>query len=1369
MLFNRSIYVNILFFVTILMAPKVYSQNERLSFEEFVIEDGLASVNCILKDNEGFMWFGGTHGLYRFDGYGFKIFTANDDKPNTLSNSNITSLYQDSEGLIWVGTMRGGLNCYNPKTETFINYKNSKLPIYNNNYVTCISGNTDNIIWIGTFDNGLFRFDKQNKTHNNYNKSNANLNSISNNSVFSIVVDNNNVWIATNSGILDCYNSISKTFTYYKYYDADFQSTRTGQRLCLDSFHNLWIATEGNGLYKFNTISKSLEHFEHLKNKNSLSSNEITDIKEGKPGEVWLTTFGGLNKLNTESEKFSVYQSDVYNQYSITNNVSYCLFIDNNNVVWMGMGDGTVNKTIQSPFEIYQTSFTKNEYNINYNIITSLYLKNNELLIGTGGGGMDKLNLNTGIFHNYSNNPLEKSSLPSDIVMTVIKDDNNTIWTGNFKNSLIGYKTDNNEGFFEASFSSDIHDNLNNVSVFDLAKDNDNNIWIATYNNGLYKYNIPSKTLKHYNRENTNNQLISNKLLRLLIDSSNNLWIGSLDKGIQIFEQKDNTFHNLKDFGFNDALDLNYPIKDIYEDGDDNIWIATEGKGIFIISTKSKTIQEISTKQGLPSNSVYGIIQDNDKNFWFSSNKGIINYNTDTKKFYIYNSSDGLPSNDFESGAIAKAKDGKLFFGSKRGLIAFYPKNLKSTSSSLNLTLTNFRIFNNDINVFDIIENHQPLDSSISHKKTIKLPYFLNNFGVEFAVPGHHAPHNVDYQYQLEGIDNRWLNASSEQHFVSYSNIPHGKYTFKVKAFDENNLEHPTSIEKHLKIEITPVWWQTNFAYLLYVSLILFLAIYIYNNVKSRVHLKNELLIEKYKHEKDEELHQAKINFFTTISHELRTSLTLILSPLQQLSTVNTNNKAYNLIMTMNRNGQRLLNLINQVLDFRKLESSVTKLNVTHTNLKSFFKEICIPFYQYAEEKQIQFELTVSNSCQVGWIDNGKMEIVLYNIISNAFKHTSNKVDLNVDLDEKDERLIIRIKDNGSGINEDDVTKIFQKFYQVKHKEDYDNSGSGLGLAITKNLIDVHYGDISVKSEKGLYTVFIISIPILKSFYNGDEINNHEENDIYIESLEKEIKLVSKNNNTVATTKPILLIIEDHFEIRNLIKNHFLNEFTIHTSPNGEDGKEKALKLIPDIIISDIMMPKLNGLELCKMLKTDNRTSHIPILLLTARGSLAFKMEGFEHGADDYITKPFNLNVLDIRVKNLIKTRQLLREKFKKETLLNPAEVAINNVDEAFIEKTMKIIEDNISNPKFSVSNLASKIGMSHSVLYRKIVALTGENVNELIKTMRLIKAEQLILKGNFTINEISDMTGFSNPKYFSTCFKKKYGTTPSKYVKHYE
>jgi len=1359
--------ISVLLLGNSLVIPKVsYSQELSLKFEELVVADGLASVNCILKDREGFTWFGGTHGLYRYDGYRFKAFKTDIDNIHSISNNNVVSIYEDNEGYIWVGTMQGGINKYNPKTETFLNYRNTKNSIYKKNYITCITGNDDNTIWMGTYGEGLYVFDKNKDSMINYAQKEYAENTISNDYVFSIAIDEEEIWIATRVGILDRLNTKTNRFSHYTYNDKNYKSTRTGQRICLDPLNNVWIGTESDGLYKFETKTERFKHYKGGDSPNNISTNDVTDIKYSKSGEIWLTTFNGVNSVDIDTDKISVYRRDIYDPLSLTYNLSYCIFIDDNNTFWLGMNDGTVNKTVSTPFKIYQTSLSKDSNSISSNVVTSLYMGANYLWVGTGTSGLDRFDLKTDMFKNYDYDPNNNTSIPSNIVMNVFEDIEKNVWTGNFRNSIIGFKEESSDDFLEAKIATSLDQELYALSIFDMLEDAKQNIWVATYNHGLFKYNKKTFEFQHFTKTNTNGNLRSNTILSIFADSFNKIWIGTLDKGIQIYDQETRKFDPLSNLVIDGGGNIDFPVKDFYEDHLGSMWIGTEGGGLFYFDIIKNSIDNISSEKGFPADSFYGIIQDANNNYWFSTNNGLVTYNINNDKIQSYNTNDGLPTNDFESGANAKAEDGQLFFGSKKGLVSFYPEQLRNDKKTINLKLTTLKIFNEAIEVFDTIEKYRPLDSSIVYKASLKLPHFLNNFGFEFAVPEYKTPHNVEYQYKLDGIDDRWITAPAEFPFANYSNIPHGNYTFRVKAYNENNSDSDYVSEKQIVIKITPVWWQSKLAYLLYFLLSGSLAYYIYGSIRDRLRLKNELLLERYKHDKDEELHRSKINFFTSISHELRTSLTLLLSPLNQLSKVKTNNWAYSLIMTMNRNGQRLLSLINQILDFRKLESTKAQLNVQEINFKHFFKELCIPFYQYAEEKNVKFQLSISNNCETGWLDTDKLEIIMYNILSNAFKFAKDKIDVNIDLDKKDEQLVIKVKDNGLGIKEDELNKIFDSFYQAEDSTNF-SIGTGIGLAITKNLIDIHYGTIVVKTEPNSYTLFKMIIPIKKSFYNDMEIVDKHPKNVLPDSIgEDEFLLEPEISGTSADSKPILMLVEDNFEIRTLIKDYFSKSFKVLTSIDGLEGKEKVYQVIPDIIISDIMMPRLNGLELCKSIKSDYRTSHIPIILLTARGSHEFKMEGFEYGADDYVTKPFYLDVLGARVKNLIRSRKVLRDKFRKETLIKPGDIAFNNVDETFVEKTMGIIEENMSNSKFSVSELASEIGMSHSVLYRKISALTGQTVTEFVRSIRLTKARQLLSNSHYNLSEISDMTGFSSPSYFSTCFKEKYGCAPSKFLR---
>ena len=1348
----------------IVLTPSTYTQEYKLCFEEFVIEDGFASVNAILRDRDGFMWFGGTQGLYRYDGYGFKSFNANFKNKNSLSDNNVICLYEDDKGYIWVGTMQGGINRYNPINESFTNYKNSENPIYTKNYITAITQDQEGVLWFGSFGDGVYALDKNETTYTNYKASTSNIgDSVSNNDIFSVLALKNKIWITSNAGILDCYDKETGNFQHYRFSDRNYQSARSGQRMCQDYRNNIWIATEEEGVFKFNSDLEMFKHYKKEKEKPSISTNTITDIKEGVPGEIWMTTGDGLNLLNSNTGQISVYKNDSYDKCSIANNIAYSLFIDEPESIWIGMGDGTVNKTISSSFDIFQTSFLNESNGLSSNVIGSLWIQDDILWIGTGGGGLNRLDTKTGKFSNYRSDPVKKGTIPSDIVMTLFVDKENTVWTGNSRKGLLAFMKKHTDIFREPLFLPEEGKDKIYNQVFDFVEDDKNNIWIATYNDGLYRYSKDENTYITFNIGKDGGKLISNKLLSLLIDRRGKLWIGSLNKGVQILDLTKERFESVQKKIPKNIPISDYPIKDIYEAYDGSIWIASGGAGVFSFYPEGQKWEKLSTEEGLPTNSIYGITQDNMGNFWFSSNKGLINYDLKNNKILTYDTNDGLPTNDFESGAIAKAQSGKLYFGSKKGLVAFYPHQLHTSSEPQNSKLVNLRIFNETIDVGDNIEGFSPLDSSIVHIKMLELPYYLNNFTLDFATPSYPTPHNVQYTYRLEGLEERWINTSSERHFASYSNVPPGKYEFKLRTYKENNKSDYDYKEKKLIITIIPVWWQTRVAYLCYTLMVIALIYFVSRILKNRIRLKNQLLLEKISHKKDKELHRLKINFFTTISHELRTSITLILTPLSELArSKGGNNRIKNLVMTMDRNGQRLLGLVNQVLDFRKMEYRADKLRISLIDLSEFFQEVCLPFKQYAKEKSIVFKIFISKNCKEGWVDPERLEIITYNLISNAFKFAEKEVSFSILMDKENKMLIIHVRDDGKGISQDNLEKIFDDFYQVEKDYLETGVGTGLGLTITKNFVQMHKGTIEVKSQMDKFTQFVVSVPIRKFFYAEEDIQPP-----MIKEIADEISVKNRKNivsQGMSDEEPLLLIVEDNFEMRNLVQDSFSDNYRVYTASNGQEGYDRAMEVIPNIIITDIMMPELNGLELCEKLKTDQRTSHIPIILLTARSSSTFKMGGFEYGADDYVTKPFDVELLKTRVENLVGTRRMLREKFQKEILLNPKDIAINNVDEKFLEKIMSLIESNISDSRYSVSILAKDIGMSHSVLYRKIMALSGQNINAFIKLIRLKRARQLLGDTNYIISEISDLTGFSNPKYFSTCFKKYYGITPTNF-----
>lgn len=1315
-------------------------------FERLLVDDGLTSVNAILKDTDGFVWFGGTHGLYRFDGYSFKLFRKSNTNTHSLSNNNVTSLYQDKEGYLWVGTVFGGVNKYNPINESFENVLNSDKSIYNTHHITAITKDNNGNLWYGTSENGLYRYNEGLNDVTNYT---AEKGQISNNNIYSIAITNNNIWITSNSGVLDCFDSTIDRFFQYVFSEGTFNNTRTGLRICVDYKNNLWIGTEGRGLYKFDTTAKRFDLYD-LNKPNALPV--ITDIREASSGEIWITTDGdGVIRYTEKTNSFTYFEHNSQLQNTISNNSQYSLYAAKNRL-WVGMGDGSVNRTTNAPFEVFQSS-NSNEFNsLSFNVITSLATKDNNLWVGTGGGKMSRFDT----FKKTFAPPLVTSNNLQDIISKIVVkvwyDKVGTLWVANFKNGLL-YKPKNHETFIKLKLEDML--GLDKALIFDIKHDKSNKLWIATYDKGLYIYNPKAQSLQKIHDK----KLERSKLLSLCVDSKNNVWIGTASKGVLVYNQDNKTFEtNTSLFSKISSL-KNSPIKNIFEDSSKNIWIATEGSGLIKISTEN-TVENFNELDGLPSNSVYGLIQDNKGGLWGSSNRGIFYLKEGEGKSTIilnYDKYNGLPTNDFESGAIAKDDNGNLYFGSKNGLVYFSPEIVSKASSLTHLKITNLKVFNTDVSVNQEIMNQKPLDSSIVYKNKLILTRGLNNLTFEFAALGYEFPYNMKYEYQLSGFNDNWKEANNRS--ASYTNINPGKYVFKVRAFEKSTIVNEV-LETQLEVIILPVWWQSNIAYLIYFSVLIWLIYFIYTNSKKRLRLKNELLIEKYKHEKDEELHQSKLNFFAAVSHEIRTSLTLVLTPLSRLSSSVEPNDTFNyLVKTMEQSGNRLLNLTNQVLNFRKMESKTIPLEVSNVDLSSFLAEISTPFKVLSEDKNIEFSTEIPKNCH-GWVDLSKLEVILYNLLSNAFKFSATRVSLKATTEKK--MLTIHIIDNGKGILNKNKDKIFDPFFQeTTNENDLSDTGSGLGLAITKRLAHLHLGTVKIIETSSLSTSFSVTLPIGKEFYDKSNLKENEELS-FIDYEKPNSELVDFDENSKNLSNEILLIVEDNSQIQKLIKHKFANRFQVITANNGKIGYQLALDTTPDIIISDIEMPILSGIKLCELIKSNEQTSHIPVILLTAYVSNNKKTKGFECGADDYVTKPFDLNLLATRVDNLLESRKLLWNKFQKQLFLDTNTITINDVDKIFIDKLLEIIKLNMDNTDFNIAKLSKEVGLSHSALYRKIKALTGESISEFLLSTRLKIALELLKKNTLTISEVGYMTGFSSPKYFSTCFKKKYGKRPS-------
>ena len=1326
---------------------------QKTTFSEFIIEDGLTSINTILIDSYGYKWFGGTHGLYRHDGYDFDIFKFSSDDDRSLSSNDINTLFEDDNHNIWIGLSKSGVNVFERETERMIRLPN--IPELASSTVTDFVQDASGNTWIGTLKNGIFVLDMNYRLLKRFTHNILAERSLSNDDVFDFLIDSqNNFWIVTNSGALDLYRTEDSSFSHYPFVDKTLTAVRSGQKLLEAAKGKIWIGTEGEGIFEFDVAKGSFQPINFLGN-GSVNSNIITGLGKDSKDDIWISTDGGgLYSYQLDSGTFAHHQYDEQDEFGISNNAFYSLLIDPSDRIWLGMGNGKVNVSNEHPFH-----FIREGNGISFNVVVDLLIDHNRRLwVATGGGGLDVIDLGTGqLLFNF--NEKNESFLQTNILLTLHEDKEHNIWAGTF---LGGINQWSESGRIKQHFAHQENSNsLSNDHIFDIVEDEDGKIWLATQGGGIDCLNPQTGIFNNYSTENRSG-LVSNRIQSLFSDSQNRLWAGHFFGGLQLFDRQKNKFVSVE---LPDQLHQRirqYPIHAICQDSHSNLLIASGGLGLVVLDSMFQQYTVYDQKAGLPSNAVYGVL-DFKGAYWLSTNLGLVKINRHDNEIRIIDKSDGLITSDFEAGAIvADEQMEQLYFGSKEGVVYFQPDLLHTFQEKPTILFTDLEVLNRSIMPGDTLAGKVLLDKSLSFSEHIQLPYSQNSFSLSFACPKFEKPGKLLYRYQLEGWEDRWLIAEPDRRFASYTNVDYGKYLFIVQASADGGQNW--TAEESLQIVISPPFYQARWAYVVYLLLITGILFSIYHFIRGRIALRNQLNIEKFSREKDNDLNREKINFFTNISHEIRTPLTLMLGHLERLSNFeNLEQKFRQELNLINKNGNRLLILVNQLLDFRKMEMGQLELRVSCQNIIPIIREILLPFRELAIHKNISLQFRDQLPDSLVYFDASKLEIILYNLLSNALKFTPPYGRIEVSVSEVDEMILLSVSDTGEGIAKENLDKIFRPFFQGEAGGRRGMKGTGIGLSLVREVVKLHHGSISVESEDKQGATFKVCLPKHVEAYTGNEI---------VELRELSVKQISpeRDETVIEHTEKYLklLLVEDNEEILHFLKSSFLNSYDVLTANDGRAGLEIALETIPDLIVSDVMMPEMDGMEMCRHLKKDIRTNHIPIILLTARTGFLHEHSGLDTGADDYITKPFQLDLLRIRILNLIENRKRVHLKIRRDFLMEPQKVAVQDPNEQFIVDVMDLIEENIADEEYSVKKLAHDMGISHSVLYRKIQALTNMTVNNFVKSVRLKKAAQLLQTGAYSISEVAYQTGFTNPKYFSTCFGKEFGQTPSEFQQNF-
>jgi signal transduction histidine kinase/ligand-binding sensor domain-containing protein/DNA-binding response OmpR family regulator len=1355
----------------------IKSQTEIAQFEHFTLENGLSqyTVYCILQDTQGFLWIGTADGLNRYDGYNFRVFKNNPIDSTSLSANRIFALCEDSSKTLWIGTYGGGLNKYNRETESFTHFHNNPddLNSLSDDEVLSICEDHSSILWIGTDGGGLNKFFSDKEQFKHFINNPSDPTSLSDDVVQVIYKDHSGVlWIGTKNGGLNKFVEKKEQFVKYKNNPNNNSSLSNNEVRSIyeDRAGNLWIGT-GGGLNRFNADDESFVHYvTNSSDSKSINSNRIFALTEDETGDIWIGTMGGgLNKYLIKHNQFNSYISNPSVLTSLNNDGIFSLFKDNTGVLWIGTYGGGINKLDRrkEQFKLFKND-PQNPQSLSNDHVFSICEDHFGIFwIGTSSG-LNKFDLKENTFTMYKANPNDPHSLSNNEVISICEDKLGQLWIGTYwgglnlfdreRKKFISYKHNPSDPF-----------SLSENKVFTIYEDSFGNLWIGTDGGGLNKFDRGKKQFIYYKHNPDDESSISaNRIFSICEDKSGVLWVGTDRGGLNKFDKQTQKFIHYRN-NPNDRSSISSDgVFSIYESKSGELWIGTYGGGLNKFNRSEENFERFTIKDGLPNDVVYGILEDDSGNLWLSTNHGLSKFNPKTRTFKNYDKTDGLQGNEFNQGAYCKSRSGQMLFGGTNGFNLFHPDSIKDNLYPPRIVITDFQLLHKSVSIgFDSLYGRTILQKSIPETEQIELRHDDNVISFEFSALDFWNPQKNKYAYIMQGFDKEWTHTDANRRFVTYTNLDPGEYIFKVKGSNNDGVWNEAGTS--LKIIINPPWWTSWWAYVLYGFVVLMMIVIMRQYDLKRQRLKHQLELEHEHTEKLKEIDHMKSRFFANISHEFRTPLTLILGPADKIISETKEDYTGKQAGLIRRNANRLLDLINQLLDLSKLEAGKLKLEASLSNLSSFLEGIAEAFETLAEKKDITLQIQIEKQFIEAYFDKDKFQKVITNILSNAFKFTMEGGKIELKLYESDHNsAIITVRDTGVGINAKDLPKIFDRFYQSDSSSTREREGTGIGLALTKELVELHKGKISIDSWEGEWTEVTIELPLGKNHFREDELVRSEEKEI----AEKEILAFDylpdivddQDVEKVNSEKNLVLVVEDNRDVREFIKDSIGEEFSVFEAVNGEQGVRLAEKYIPDLIVSDIMMPKMDGYEMTRTIKQDEKTSHIPVILLTAKSDKDSKLEGLDLGADDYLTKPFDTKELQARIKNLIETRKLLQQKFSTGTFIEQTKdkPKLSLLDERFIEKIMAVINEHLSEEEFSIEEIADEVGMSRAQIYRKLKAITGKSPSLFLRTVRLTKSKKLIQSKEFSISEISYKVGFSSPAYFSRCFKDEFGYSPS-------
>jgi signal transduction histidine kinase/ligand-binding sensor domain-containing protein/DNA-binding response OmpR family regulator len=1344
-------------------------------FERLTIVDGLPenSVLTITQDHLGYMWFGTHVGLVRYDGYSMKDYQNVPYDSLSLSAGTVVAIYEDKTGRLWVGTDQNGLSCFDRTTETFKRYMQSPddSASESSDSIFCILEDEDGNILVGT-NKGLILV---NPRDGNFKFTYYN-NSVYSNPISTLFQDkvSGNIYAGSNNKLL-IFDSKRKILTDENEINKLIKNIGSINSILQTRNGLIWIG-HSLGLSKIELRLNSVKHYQLISSDKNNLKNYIDELVEDNNGFIWLISgglaFRSLVIFDPKNEKFKRIEYVPNNPYSIVGSSKYIwsIYKDRTGIVWVGSLYLGLYKWAKNKSDFKHFSYDPD--NISSGSFFSVVEDAGRIIWFGTRAGLHSFNRRSGEFRKYNFDIAGKDE--DNLVACIYLDKSGIIWFGIDDKGLIRFEPKKNK-YINYQNDPNNPESISHNTIRYILPEGEDILWIATRGGGINKFNKKTGKFFRYLPEPSNPKSVDDGMVECILrDREGKLWIGTQGyDGLKMFDESENTF---KSFSFIGGESI---VPSFYEDRSGNFWVGTENHGILLFDQeKEKYAYNIE----LPNNLVRSTLEDNYGNLWIGTDYGLAKLDPKTRKIKNHITAFDYMGNKYTTKSASKTSAGEMLFGTGDGFILFQPDSIKDDPFPPQVIISNVSLFNRPGEKLEY-------EGLISQLEKLELSHHENDLRFDYVGLHYADPSRNIYKYMLDGFDKDWVDAGTQRN-ATYTNLGPGNYTFKVKAANYDGVW--SQEEATIKIIISNPWWSTGWAYVFY--LILFaaglLALRRFEINRSR--LKNIVKMREFESKKQREVDEMKTRFIANLSHEFRTPLLLIKGPLEQMMNDNLDDKNLERCSTVIRNTENLQTLINQLLELSQLESSSIPLKAQKVNLLTLLKGLTFAFESLAKEKNINLRFENSEESIYAWIDREKFEKIINNLLSNSFKFTPEGGNITVSLTiipspsgrgtsvGQGEGIVqIKVSDTGIGIPQAKLEKIFDRFYQVDDSIQRNYGGSGIGLALVKELVDLHNWKISVNSEQGKGTEFTLLIPLsdnyldesLKDYQNHfNESETREKNNLSFSSVRKlanDFALNEDFNGTENhTEKPALLIVEDSKEVQNYLDDLLNSGYSVSTAMNGVEGLKLAQEKIPDLIISDVMMPVMDGFEFCQKIKTDERTSHIPLILLTAKATSKDKISGLETGADDYIMKPFEANELKVRIRNLIEQRKKLREYFKKQGAFDITEAKVTSVDKKFLEKINSIINDHISDGGFSVDAFADETGMSRSQLHRKLVSLIGESPGDLIRRIRLAKAAKLIEQNFGNISEIALEVGFNNPANFAQSFKKQFGVSPTEYKK---